>query len=120
MYTPQCRYEKDFDKHVRKLPTSKVGQFDYVNKPLRAVLASEADKLATVSNNKPTPRVPGPYEVITVRDSTLTIFGDGRENTISIDCSTRIPGVDKRQCDDAINDKDSEISSRPKVLRYCK
>lgn len=40
-------------------------------------------------------RVSGPYEIVTVRDSTLKILKDAIETTIIIDRATRAPGLSK-------------------------
>lgn len=52
MSTMRSRYKRDSDVNVYTLRTFKVSQFVYVSRPPRAVLTSEASKVATVSNNR--------------------------------------------------------------------
>lgn len=51
------------------------------------------------------PLVSGPYKIVTVLDDTMTILEDDRENTISIDRSTRAPGLRKSLHESTDSDK---------------
>lgn len=91
MYMAQNRYRNDCDKNLRTSLTFEVGEFVYLNKPSLAVLASEPDKVYTVSYNKLVPRMTGLYMIVTVRDNPLTILNNGADNTISMGRATNAP-----------------------------
>lgn len=54
----------------------------------------------------------GPYEIVTVLDNILAILEKGIENTISIDCVTQAPDLNKSHHVD-IN-LDSTVESQPR------
>lgn len=81
----QVHYKRHLNKNVKAMPTLEAGQYVYIRQPPQSILAPEAENIVTVSYNTVISRVSGPYEISTVRDSTLTILEDDVENTISTD-----------------------------------
>lgn len=82
-------------KIFRTLSTFRVGQFVYLMKPSRAVLASVVNKVGTKTYNKWLIRASDSYKNTIVRDSTLSLLEDGVESTISIDRVTQAPCLNK-------------------------
>lgn len=103
--------QETLDKNVRMSSKFEIGQFVYIIKPLRAVLAFEAIKVATASYNKLMARVSNPKEIVTVRDNILTILEGCIYYTISIYRVTYTHGLYKRHQINA--DKDKILNKQP-------
>lgn len=64
--------QKDVEMNRWMIPALEVVHLVYVNEPLLAVLESDADQNAAASCNRLMARVSGPYNIVAVRNKTLT------------------------------------------------
>lgn len=76
----QQRYEANFDRQIRFLPTSHRGDWDFVDRPQSKRMADDPEYLAKKFQTQDG----GPYNLIAVRDHTVKNLEDALENVVNI------------------------------------
>lgn len=87
------RIKRHFNKIVRTFPTLEDSQIVFINMLPDAVFASKAGEVAATLYSKIVLSLSGLYQMIRVRDNTLTISEVGIENSIGFSCGRLVPGL---------------------------
>ena len=90
----QARYKRDFDKRVRQFNTRlKPGDLVLVKREsaTESVERSRAARGAAIGHHKLRSKATGPYQVVAVTTSTVTIMRDGLTDKVSRDRVVRAP-----------------------------